>query len=203
MTTLTHEELRTALSTEGGASLLTSTIYRDPAAWLEPLAHLSRSEGGTARAEALAALATALMPAAVRNPERIPLEPVLAALSSALVDERVSLSALACVEVLGPRAASVAPALRTLLSHSDAATRYMAALALVRTGVASGEQLLPVLLTALQVELDEELLLIVYGALALLGSEASRAEPLLRQRLASATDASREAVLRALEEVAA
>jgi len=86
----THEEIRARLSTGPGALSLTSEIYEDPASWLEPLAHVSRSERGEVRAQALIALATALMPAAVRSPNRIPLRQVLDPLGSALQDPSVS-----------------------------------------------------------------------------------------------------------------
>jgi hypothetical protein len=98
------EQIRAALSRKGGANALTTLIYRDPLSWLEPLAAVARSANGALRTEAFVALATALLPAAVRSSDRIPLDQVLTALRSGLRDDSPALSALACAEALGLRA---------------------------------------------------------------------------------------------------
>jgi hypothetical protein len=77
----------------------------------------------------------------------------------------------------------------------------MAAHALVSIEPSSGVEVLPCLLGWLATEQDEELLLSMYGIIALLGAQAAEAAPLLRQHLATATEASRESILHVLRRI--
>jgi hypothetical protein len=79
----------------------------------------------------------------------------------------------------------------------------MAARALIAVEPLSGSEVLSCLLNGLETEKDEELLLEVCITLALLGTQAAAAAPILRQHLATATGELRDAVLHALRKVSA
>ena len=195
-------EIRDALATVGARGLV-EDIYSDPVAWLAPLCQLVERERGETRREAVIALNTALAPSLVRFPGESPIETVLPALRAGLGDTSCLFQSLCATEMVGPRAAPLASAVRNLFRSEVPGVRLSAACALARILGSSALESVPVLIQALESERDGEVLCAVCSALCDLGAAASSAEPALRRLLPEATEEYRPALLQAIRAVAA